>query len=31
VRHISWDELRQLTGATEDELDVPTFLRNNGE
>jgi cell division protein FtsZ len=29
VRHISWDELRQMTGATEDELDVPTFLRNN--
>ncbi|HET9753304.1 MAG TPA: hypothetical protein VFP52_10095, partial [Myxococcales bacterium] len=28
VRHISWDELRQMTGATEDELDVPTFLRN---
>ena len=31
VRHISWDELRQMTGATEDELDIPTFLRNNGE
>jgi cell division protein FtsZ len=31
VRHISWDELRQLTGATEDELDIPTFMRNNGE
>ena len=29
VRHISWDELRQMTGATEDELDIPTFLRNN--
>ena len=28
VRHISWDELRQMTGATEDELDIPTFLRN---
>ncbi|MFL5380422.1 MAG: cell division protein FtsZ [Myxococcales bacterium] len=28
VRHISWEELRQMTGATEDELDVPTFLRN---
>ena len=28
VRHLSWDELRQLTGASEDELDVPTFLRN---
>jgi cell division protein FtsZ len=28
VRHLSWDELRQLTGATEDELDIPTFLRN---
>jgi len=28
VRHISWDELRQLTGASEDELDIPTFLRN---
>jgi cell division protein FtsZ len=31
VRHISWDELRQMTGASEDELDIPTFLRNNGE
>jgi hypothetical protein len=29
VRHISWDELRQMTGASEDELDIPTFLRNN--
>jgi cell division protein FtsZ len=29
VRKLSWDELRQLTGASEDELDVPTFLRNN--
>ena len=28
VRHLSWEELRQLTGASEDELDVPTFLRN---
>jgi cell division protein FtsZ len=28
VRHISWDELRQMTGASEDELDIPTFLRN---
>ena len=28
VRHISWEELRQLTGASEDELDIPTFLRN---
>src|SRR5204863_269321 len=28
VRHLSWDELRQLTGASEDELDIPTFLRN---
>ena len=28
VRHISWDELRQMTGAGEDELDIPTFLRN---
>ena len=28
VRHISWEELRQMTGASEDELDVPTFLRN---
>jgi cell division protein FtsZ len=28
TRHISWDELRQMTGATEDELDIPTFLRN---
>jgi cell division protein FtsZ len=28
VRHISWEELRQMTGATEDELDIPTFLRN---
>jgi len=28
VRHISWDELRQMTGATEDELDIPTFMRN---
>jgi len=25
---LSWDELRQLTGASEDELDIPTFLRN---
>src|SRR5437588_4160831 len=31
VRHISWDELRQMTGASEDELDIPTFLRNNNE
>jgi hypothetical protein len=29
VRHISWDELRQMTGASEDELDIPTFLRNS--
>jgi cell division protein FtsZ len=29
VRHISWQELRQMTGASEDELDIPTFLRNN--
>ncbi|HEV7785876.1 MAG TPA: hypothetical protein VGQ28_11105, partial [Thermoanaerobaculia bacterium] len=29
VRHISWEELRQMTGASEDELDVPTFLRNH--
>jgi len=29
VRKLSWDELRQLTGASEDELDIPTFLRNN--
>jgi hypothetical protein len=28
VRHLSWDELRQLTGASEDELDIPTFMRN---
>ncbi|TMA45562.1 MAG: cell division protein FtsZ [Deltaproteobacteria bacterium] len=28
VRHLSWEELRQLTGASEDELDIPTFLRN---
>jgi cell division protein FtsZ len=28
VRHLSWEELRQMTGASEDELDVPTFLRN---
>jgi cell division protein FtsZ len=28
VRKLSWDELRQLTGASEDELDIPTFLRN---
>jgi len=28
VRHISWEELRQMTGASEDELDIPTFLRN---
>ena len=28
VRHLSWEELRQMTGATEDELDIPTFLRN---
>jgi cell division protein FtsZ len=28
VRHLSWDELRQITGASEDELDIPTFLRN---
>ena len=28
VRHISWDELKQMTGAGEDELDIPTFLRN---
>src|SRR5438067_7994654 len=28
VRHISWEELRQMTGASEDELEVPTFLRN---
>jgi cell division protein FtsZ len=31
VRHISWDELRQMTGASEDELDIPTFLRNTNE
>jgi cell division protein FtsZ len=31
VRHISWDELRQMTGASEDELDIPTFLRNSNE
>jgi len=29
VRKLSWDELRQLTGASEDELDIPTFLRHN--
>jgi cell division protein FtsZ len=29
VRKLSWDELRQLTGASDDELDIPTFLRNN--
>jgi len=29
VRHLSWDELRQITGASDDELDIPTFLRNN--
>jgi cell division protein FtsZ len=29
VRHLSWDELRQITGASEDELDIPTFLRNS--
>src|SRR5438105_7442681 len=29
VRKLSWDELRQLTGASEDELDIPTFLRNS--
>src|SRR5713101_767120 len=29
VRKLSWDELRQLTGASEDELDTPTFLRHN--
>jgi len=28
VRKLSWDELRQLTGATEDELEIPTFLRH---
>ena len=28
VRHISWQELREMTGASEDELDIPTFLRN---
>jgi cell division protein FtsZ len=28
VRHLSWEELRHLTGASEDELDIPTFLRN---
>ena len=28
TRHISWEELRQMTGAGEDELDIPTFLRN---
>ena len=28
VRHLSWEDLRQLTGASEDELDIPTFLRN---
>jgi len=29
VRKLSFEELRQLTGASEDELDIPTFLRNN--
>src|SRR5438874_8077676 len=29
VRKLSWDELRHLTGASEDELDIPTFLRNS--
>jgi len=28
VRKLSWDELRQLTGASEDELEIPTFLRH---
>ena len=28
TRHISWQELREMTGASEDELDIPTFLRN---
>ncbi len=28
TRHISWEELRQMTGASENELDIPTFLRN---
>ena len=29
VRKLSRDELLQLTGASEDELDIPTFLRHN--
>src|SRR6266851_736845 len=29
VRKLSYDELRQLTGASDDELDIPTFLRHN--
>jgi hypothetical protein len=28
VRHLSMDELRKMTGIDEDELDIPTFLRN---
>ena len=28
TRHISWQELREMTGASENELDIPTFLRN---
>jgi cell division protein FtsZ len=28
TRHISWKELAEMTGASEDELDIPTFLRN---
>jgi cell division protein FtsZ len=27
VRHLSMDELRKMTGIDEDELDIPTFLR----
>ena len=27
-RHISWKELAEMTGASEEELDIPTFLRN---